>query len=159
MSGKTARRLSGLGAALSSLLAAAGADASSAEDKRTVAELDVIYQEAVKHNDAETIDRILHEDFALVRGDGTVLTRDNILDEARSGHIQYEIQDEIPGTQTVRIWGDTAVVTALLWLKGVNNGEPFDFKLWFSDTYVRTPEGWRYAFAQVSLPLPPDASE
>jgi hypothetical protein len=27
-------------------------------------------------------------------------------------------------------------------------------KLWFSDTYVRTPGGWRYAFGQASLSLP-----
>lgn len=159
MSGKTARRLMGLGAALSALLAPASADASPAEDQRIVAELDIAYQEAVKHNDAETIDRILHENFALVRGNGTVLTRDDIIEEAESGRVQYEIQDEVPGTQTVRVWGDTAVVTAKLWLKGVDDGEPFDLKLWFSDTYVRTPEGWRYAFAQVSLPLPPDAPE
>lgn len=156
MPGKTARRLSGFGAALSALLASASADASPAEDRRIVAELDIAYQEAVKRNDAEAIDRILHEDFALVRGDGTVLTREDIIEEAKSGRIQYEQQDEIPGTQTVRVWGDTAVVTAQLWLKGVDNGEPFDRRLWFSDTYVRTGNGWRYAFAQVSLPLPPE---
>jgi hypothetical protein len=26
----------------------------------------------------------------------------------------------------------------------------------FSDTYVRTPSGWRYVFGQASLPLPPN---
>jgi ketosteroid isomerase-like protein len=53
------------------------------------------------------------------------------------------------------VWGDTAVVTALLWVKGKgSDGKPFDRKLWFSDTYVRTPAGWRYVFGQASLPLP-----
>jgi hypothetical protein len=55
------------------------------------------------------------------------------------------------------VWGDTAVVTAKLWLKGTNDGVPFDRKLWFSDTYVRTAEGWRYVFGQASLSLPKDA--
>jgi hypothetical protein len=32
--------------------------------------------------------------------------------------------------------------------------KPFDRKLWFSDTYVRTKTGWRYAFGQASLSLP-----
>jgi len=54
----------------------------------------------------------------------------------------------------VRIWGDTAVITALLWQKGMNKGQSFDEKLWFSDTYIRTPTGWRYAFGQASIPLP-----
>ena len=67
----------------------------------------------------------------------------------------WERQDEEPGTQKVRIWGDTAVVTAKLWLKGTREGKAFARKLWFSDTYVRTPKGWRYAFGQASLSLPP----
>ena len=52
------------------------------------------------------------------------------------------------------MWGDTAVVTALLWVKGAEDGREFDYKLRFSDTYVRTPKGWRYVFGQASLPLP-----
>jgi len=31
------------------------------------------------------------------------------------------------------VWGDTAVVTALLWIKGVAAGKSLDYKLWFSD--------------------------
>lgn len=51
--------------------------------------------------------------------------------------------------------GDTAVFTALLWLKGAGpEGAPFDYKLWFSDTYVRIGGRWRYAFGQASLPPP-----
>lgn len=124
------------------------------EDKRVVAQLDVEYQAAVKRNDVDTMDRILHPEFALVRGDGSVVARDEIIDGARSGAYVYEQQDEEPRTQVVRVWADTAVVTALLWVKGAHNGRKFDRRVWFSDTYVRTPNGWRYAFAQVSLPLP-----
>ena len=51
----------------------------------------------------------------------------------------------IEGTRKVRAWGDTAVVTALLWLKGTGpDGAPFDYKLWFSDTYARIGGRWRY---------------
>jgi hypothetical protein len=32
-----------------------------------------------------------------------------------------------------------------------------DYKLWFSDTYVRTPKGWSYVFGMASLPLPKEA--
>ena len=49
----------------------------------------------------------------------------------------------------MRVWGDTAVMTALLWLKGVDTGKPFDRKVWFSDTYVLTKAGWKYVFGQV----------
>ena len=52
------------------------------------------------------------------------------------------------------VWGDTAVVTSLLWIKAVQADKPIDYKLWFSDTYVRTPAGWHYVFGQASLRLP-----
>jgi hypothetical protein len=47
------------------------------------------------------------------------------------------------------------VVTALLWIKGTDPERgAFDYKLWFSDTYVRIQGRWRYAFGQASLALP-----
>ena len=124
------------------------------QDRAAVAALDLRYQRAVKQNDAEAMDAILHSQYALVLGNGTVVGRDDLLNDARSRTYRYELQDEQPGTQAVRVWGDTAVVTALLRIKGTREGEPFDRRIWFSDTYVRTVDGWKYAFAQASLPLP-----
>lgn len=139
------------------LMGASGAAVANVEeDRTTVAALDTKYQEAVKRNDADTMAQILHDDFILVLGSGKIVTRDELLNEARSGRIRYEQQDEDPGTQTVRVYGDTAIVTARLWLKYVLDGKQFERRLWFSDTYVRTPAGWRYAFGQASLPLPAD---
>jgi len=124
------------------------------KDESIVAELDRTFQLAVKQNDAATMDQILHANYKLVLGDGRVVDRAQLLAESRSGRIQYEIQDEEPGSQSVIVEGDTAVVTAKLRLKGNKEGNAFDRTLWFSDTYVRTPNGWQYLFGQASLPLP-----
>jgi ketosteroid isomerase-like protein len=140
------------------LFSASPAFATPEEDRRAVAALDVEYQAAVKRNDAATMGRILDDDFVLILGNGTIITRQQLLDGARSGRIVYDQQDEVPGSQTVRVWGDTAVVTAQLWLRATNEGAAFDRHLWFSDTYVRTPDGWRYALGQASLPLPAPAT-
>lgn len=134
--------------------AATDLNASSEEDAKTVAVLDTKYQAAVKANDAATMDQILADDFVLVTGRGKVFSKTDLLESARKKEVTYERQDEESGTQKVRVWGDTAVVTALLWIKAVQGGKPADYKLWFSDTYVRTPAGWRYVFGQASLPLP-----
>jgi ketosteroid isomerase-like protein len=135
------------------------AQSSTEEDRRAVAALDTAYQAAVKRNDAVTMARILHEDFVLVLGNGKTHTREDLLREARNRETEYERQDEDAGTQTVRLWGDTAVVTARLWLKGTSHGSRFERRLWFSDTYVRTPQGWRYVFGQASLSLPAEPPE
>ena len=121
-------------------------------DRSIVSALDTEYQLAVQNNDAETMDRILADDFISVPGDGRTFTKRGRLASARNKDEIYEDQEDTQ--QTVRIWGDTAVVTALLRSKGTTHGEPFEHKLWFSDTYVRRPSGWRYAFGQASLKLP-----
>src|SRR6516162_2466110 len=95
---------------------AAGAD--STTDEKIVAALDTEYQAAVKINDANTMDRILADDFVVVLGTGQIYTKLDLLDMARTKRVQYEHQEE--SDQTVRVWGDTAVVTAKLWLKGVD---------------------------------------
>ena len=141
------------------LAAALVAGASSAKDDAVsiVAALDTEYQAAVERNDWRAMDRILHPDFTLVLGNGNVYSRADLIESARDRHIEYEKQVEMPGTQTVRLFGsETATVTALLWLKGTRkkDASTFEYKLWFSDTYVRTKDGWRYAFGQASLRLP-----
>jgi ketosteroid isomerase-like protein len=134
------------------------AHASPQDDRAAVAALDTEFQAAVKHNDVATIDRIQHPDMVLVLGDGRVFTKEDHLNAARERSTEYEIQDEEPGTQLVRVHGDTAIVTALLRLKGTSEGRPFDRRVWFSDTYVRTPQGWKYFFGQASLKLPDEAA-
>ena len=92
------------------------------------------------------MDRILADDFVLVTGSGKTYTKADFLKEAQGGKFKYEHNDE--RVQKVRVWGDTAVVTAKLWEKGTEDRKPFEHLFWFSDTYVRTPAGWRYVFGQ-----------
>ena len=126
--------------------------ASREDDQKALARLDTDYQKAVERNDTKTMARILAEDFILVLGDGTVYTKNDLLKDAASGNTKYEHQ--VDSDRMVRVWGDTAVVTAKLWVKGLEDGKQVDYYQWFSDTYVRKPSGWSYVFGQASLALP-----
>lgn len=127
--------------------------ASPEADRAAVAALDTKYQAAVKANDAATMDAILADDFVLVNGKGKTASKADLLEAARKRSETYEHQED--SQRTVRVWGDTAVVTALIWIKGTHAaGGAFDYRLWFSDTYARTGNGWRYVFGQASIPLP-----
>jgi ketosteroid isomerase-like protein len=127
------------------------ADKTFESDASTVAHLDAQFQASVKANDVDAMDKILADDFILVTGSGKIFNKQQSLDEARSRSTIYEHQEDTD--RIVRVWGDTAVVTAKLWIKGVRDGKPIDYTLWFSDTYVRTPGGWKYVFGQASLPI------
>jgi ketosteroid isomerase-like protein len=126
------------------------------QDRKAVYDLDVEYQAAVGRNDAATLERIHHPQMVLVLSNGTVVTGAQLEKAARDKTRIYEQQVVVDDSRVVRVVGDTAVVTAKLWLKGVrvSNNEAFDYKLWFSDTYVRTPTGWKYFFGQAGAPLP-----
>jgi len=123
-------------------------------DEQTVARLDAVYQSAIKANDVAIMDEILADDFVLVTDRGASLTKADLIKEAQEKRTIYEHQEVEEGTQKVRIWRDTAIVTALLRIKGTRDQNPFDYKVWSSETYVRTPTGWRYVFGQA---LKPDA--
>lgn len=128
------------------------------EDRAAVAALDTAFQAAVERGDRAAVEKNLHDDYVLILGNGTALDRKAYLEAEFAAGNSYEYQVEEPGTQTVRVAGDTAVVTALLRLKGVRRGKPFEYRLWFSDTYVRTRNGWKYFVGQASLPLPKPAN-
>ena len=125
---------------------------SNTDDAATVAALDTEYQAAVKANDWATMDRILADDFVLVVGSGKVFHKADLINEAKKKTITWEHQEELE--QKVRVWGNTAVVTALLWEKGHSATATIDKRLWFSDVYIKTPAGWRYFFGLASLALP-----
>ena len=136
----------------------AAAKAGPADDAKAVAQLDREYQLAIKRNDAATIDRIHADDMVLVFGNGNVMRGTELAERARRREITFEVQDEVEGSQKVRVWGDTAVVTALLAIKGHSAARGnFDYRVWFSDTYVRIDGRWRYVLGQASLPLPKDS--
>jgi ketosteroid isomerase-like protein len=122
------------------------------DDLKALAKLDTDYQRAVERSDTPTMARILADDFILVEGDGKVSTKTDLLKDAAGDQTKYERQ--VDSERTIRIWGDTAVITAKLWAKGLEDGKQVDYYMWFSDTYVRTPKGWSYVFGQASLALP-----
>jgi len=117
-----------------------------------VAALDTAFQAAVKINDVATIDRLLARKYILVSDLGEVQTKADLVDEARRRKYLYVHQED--SRQTVRTWGDTAVLTALLWAEGTTAGRHFNVKVWFSDTYVCTGHRWRYVFGQVGTHIP-----
>jgi hypothetical protein len=66
------------------------------------------------------MNRILADDFILVTGSGRTYSRADMLNDARGAGTIYERNDE--DVQTVRVWGNTALVTAKLWEKGTTAG-------------------------------------
>ena len=119
-----------------------GAMASTDDDRKAVAALIAEYQAAVKRNDAGTMARILADEFVLVTGSGKTYTEANMLEEARRGDIYQQNDEEV---QTVRLWGDPAVVTAKLWrnIRAMGSHSITSFGS-VTHTYARLRDGSTY---------------
>jgi ketosteroid isomerase-like protein len=150
----TMKYASRIGLAIALAIAASNGFAATADEQR-VAALDTEYQAAVLHKDVAAMKRLLADDFVLVTGKGKAYTKADLLKDTARPELVFTHQEDTQ--QTVRIWGDTAVVTALLHVAGADKGQAFDYSLWFSDVYLRTSKGWRYTFGQASIRLPTDA--
>ena len=128
------------------------APAPAADDGPRLRNLERELNRAIAQRDARRVDEMLSDDWVLITGTGRMKSKQDVLAEIALPDLEF--QDNDTRDVMVRVWGDTAVVTALLWIKGTGSDKPFERKLWFSDTYVRTPKGWRYVLGQASLPLP-----
>jgi hypothetical protein len=65
----------------------------------------------------------------------------NLIKSTTAGSTLYEHQEDTE--QSVRVFGETGVLTAKLRVKGREDGAKVDYTLWFSDVYVRGPTGWQ----------------
>jgi hypothetical protein len=123
-------------------------------DAREVAGLDSQLQVAFGRNDDATMDRILAEDFVLISRAGRVYTKADLLKGVRGRRITYGRRED--SDRVVRVWEDTAVVTALRWAEGVQDGTPFAYHGWFSDAYARVGGEWKNVLSHASVRLPWD---
>jgi ketosteroid isomerase-like protein len=105
-------------------------------------------QRAFVERDVATLDKIITDDYLLVASSGAERRKPAILAEVASPDVVYEINES--SDWAVRVHGDTAIVVALLHQKGTDHGEPFDYSVRFSDTYVRENGAWRNVHAHAT---------
>jgi hypothetical protein len=126
--------------------------ASASRDQDTVREiLDLERQakEAAVHRDPAFSQRILADDYVAITPLGQVITKADTVAARRSGQLRYdsiEISDIM-----VRVYGNTAVVTARAAVKGIDLGEEFNGSYRFTRVWVRRSGRWLAASYQATV--------
>lgn len=88
------------------------------------------------------------DDFLLTTTAGIPKNKTNMLDDIGSPHLKLSVNETL--APTVRVHGDAAVLTGELHQKGTYQGRLLDARLLVSDTWIRTPEGWRLLSGHAS---------
>lgn len=116
---------------------------------REVLELERHAKEASIHNDTKFSEQALADNFVAIGPLGTVVTKSDMVDVRRRSKLHYEFIDvsEI----VVRIYGDTAVVTARAEVKGSDFGEDFSGPYRYTRVWVKQNGAWRAVSYQATV--------
>lgn len=109
--------------------------------------------------DAAAMDRIEADEFRIVYPDGRVMTKKQELENLKNAaapqaDLEMDTEDE-----TVRIYGNTAVVTGNFIQKGrykagPRNGQTFRIVNRYTDVYVKRDGSWQVVASQLTATMP-----
>ena len=106
------------------------------------------YYAAMLKPDTTTIENLLADDYIGIHSDGTVNTKAQEMDSFRSGTLKYETHEL--RDMKIRVYGDAAVVTAALSVKGTIMGKPFSGAVRITRVWVERNGGWKCVVFQAT---------
>jgi ketosteroid isomerase-like protein len=122
------------------------------EDDETIREIiDMERQarEASIRRDADFSARTLAEDYVAITPLGQVTTKQDTVSARKSGQLRYETINV--SDMVVRVYGDTAVVTARADVKGHQLGEDFSGPYRYTRVWVRRTGHWQAVSYQATV--------
>jgi ketosteroid isomerase-like protein len=102
--------------------------------------LEKAWNQAYKIGDTKALDALLDNAVVLVNDDGSVQTKKEFLASVRATNSQE--QQVAPESMSVRVFGNTAIASGVMRVKGVENGKSYVRREQFVDTWVDKGGKW-----------------
>ena len=106
------------------------------------------FSQAIVKNDAEAVGRFLADDWIIIDPDGGIIDRARFLGVIKSGALTHEMMES--DDARVRIYGNTAVVTALTTTKGKFNGQVFNTQERATDVFMKQNGRWQCVLSHLT---------
>ncbi len=113
-----------------------------------VSKLEKEFSQAIVKNDAGAVGRFLADDWIIIDPDGGIIDRASFLGTIESGVLTHEMMES--DDTRVRIYGNTAIVTALTTTKGKFSGQVFTTQERVTDVFVKQNGRWLCTFSQLT---------
>jgi len=97
-----------------------------------------IWSQSYVLKDPKALGRILDDAFVNVESDGRVITKADVLAEVRTSAALQVLTESM----AVHLRGDTAILTGVILIKGVERGKPFVQRARFVDTWLCKNGQW-----------------
>lgn len=116
---------------------------------REIVDMERQAREASLRRDADFSARTLAEDYVAITPLGQVTTKQDTLAARKSGQLRYDTINV--SDMVVRVYGDTAVVTARADVKGHQLGEDFSGPYRYTRIWVRRTGHWQAVSYQATV--------
>lgn len=116
---------------------------------REIIDMERQTREASIHRDADFSARTLADDYVAITPLGQVATKQDTISARKSGQLRYETINV--SDMVVRVYGDTAVVTARMDVKGRQLGEDFSGPYRYTRVWVRRTGHWQAVSYQQTV--------
>jgi ketosteroid isomerase-like protein len=126
-----------------------GFDSGEQDTIRQILDMERQAKEASLRRDADFSVRTLAEDYVAITPLGQVTTKQETVTARRSGQLRYEAMNITD--MVVRVFGDTAVVTARADVKGHQLGEDFSGPYRYTRVWVRRNGHWQAVSYQATV--------
>ena len=127
----------------------AAVDSGEQEIIREIVDIERQTKEATLRRDADFPQRMLADDYVAISPLGQVTTKKEAVSARRSGQLRYENIDV--SDMVVRLYGDTAIVTARADVKGHQLGEDFSGPYRYTRVWVRRAGRWQAVSYQATV--------
>jgi ketosteroid isomerase-like protein len=116
---------------------------------REIVDMERQAREASIRRDADFSQRTLAEDYVAITPLGQVTTKQDTVSARKSGQLRYDTINV--SDMVVRVYGDTAVVTARADVKGHQLGEDFSGPYRYTRVWVRRTGHWQTVSYQATV--------
>lgn len=116
---------------------------------REIVELERQAKDAALHRDAAFSERTLADDYMAITPLGQVISKADTIAARKTAQLRYEAIDI--SDMMVRLYGNTAIVTARAEVKGTELGEEFNGPYRFTRVWVRRNGHWLTVSYQATV--------
>lgn len=121
----------------------AAAQESEAAVKSKVIALEQLWNQAYKSGDTKALDSILDDGIVLVNDDGSVQTKKEFLSSVKAPSSGTAQQQQVsPESFSVHVYGNVAIATGIMRVKGEEAGRSYNRRERFVDTWINKRGTW-----------------
>ena len=110
--------------------------------------LERAFADAIIKNDLESIGRIVADDWIIVDPNGEIVDRTRFFEVIKSGALTHDMMES--EDFRVRVYGESAVVTAITSTKGKFMGQEFSTRERATDVFVKRDERWECVLTHLT---------